>query len=266
MAAIIASVAPQVTVTWVSGSIAPQPGKWRAVVAAIASRSGLLPQVIAYWLMSSRTAAAAASLSSGGHGKSGKPWARLTAPAADREPVHLADDRFAEAFGLGRDPGTCHGPQSSPRAGRRSGQTRRRSIGLAPGAPEERLAVDVDLEVDGQVERLGIAGLDRACPDLGLEGVLAPSVDDVGVEDRARGIGIGRGHRQRLGRVEPATVLEEVLAAVVDRDRHGPGDDVVRDPPDRLVGAASAVECRGVGRRGLERRHRRRRPGRRRAG
>ena len=82
MAAIIASVAPQVTVTWVSGSIAPQPGNWRAVVAAIASRSGLLPQVMAYWLMSSATAAAAAALSSGGHGKSGKPWARLTAPAA----------------------------------------------------------------------------------------------------------------------------------------------------------------------------------------
>ena len=44
------------------------------------------------------------------------------------QPVHLADDRFAEAFGLGRDPGACHGPQSSPRAGRRSGQTRRRAI------------------------------------------------------------------------------------------------------------------------------------------
>ena len=42
----------------------------------------LAPQVMAYWLMSSATAAAAAALSSGGHGKSGKPWARLTAPAA----------------------------------------------------------------------------------------------------------------------------------------------------------------------------------------
>ncbi len=68
--------------TWVSGSIAPQPGKCRGVAVAIASRKGLLPQVMAYWLRSSLTAAAAAVLSSGGQGKSGKPWARLTAPAA----------------------------------------------------------------------------------------------------------------------------------------------------------------------------------------
>ncbi len=42
----------------------------------------MLPHVIAYWLMSSWTAAAAAALSSGGQAKSGNPWARLTAPAA----------------------------------------------------------------------------------------------------------------------------------------------------------------------------------------
>ena len=47
---------------------------------AIASRSGFAPQVIAYWLMSSWTALAAASFSSGGQAKSGNPWARLTAP------------------------------------------------------------------------------------------------------------------------------------------------------------------------------------------
>src|SRR3954468_6251828 len=82
IAAIIASVAPQVTVTWVSGSIAPQPGKWRTVDSAIASLSGFEPHVIAYWLMSASTAAATAALSSGGQAKSGKPCARLTAPAA----------------------------------------------------------------------------------------------------------------------------------------------------------------------------------------
>ena len=68
--------------TCVSGSIEPQAGKCRGVDVAIASRSGLLPQVMAYWLTSSWTAAAAAALSSGGQAKSGKPWARLTAPAA----------------------------------------------------------------------------------------------------------------------------------------------------------------------------------------
>src|SRR6266516_3011089 len=45
----------------------------------MASRKGLAPQVMAYWLTSWSMAALAASFSSVGHGKSGKPWARLTA-------------------------------------------------------------------------------------------------------------------------------------------------------------------------------------------
>ena len=81
MPATIASVAPQVTVTIVSGSIGDQPGKCSTVEVAIASRSGFAPQVVAYWLMSSWSARAAASFSSGGQAKSGKPWARLTAPS-----------------------------------------------------------------------------------------------------------------------------------------------------------------------------------------
>src|ERR1044072_5240188 len=48
----------------------------------MASRSGLAPQVMAYWLTSAKTASAAACLSSAGAAKSGKPWARLTAPWA----------------------------------------------------------------------------------------------------------------------------------------------------------------------------------------
>ena len=65
----------------VSG-LGAQPGYQRAVFAAIASRSGLAPHVIAYWLTSAKSAAAAASFSSCGAAKSGKPWARLTAPAS----------------------------------------------------------------------------------------------------------------------------------------------------------------------------------------
>ena len=125
-----------------------------------------------------------------------------------------------------------------------------------PGPANQRLAVDVDLEVDGQVEGTGVAGLGRARPDLGLELVLLPAVEDVGVEDGPGGIGFERGHRQGLGGIEPATVLEEILSAVVHRDGHGSGDDVVRDPPHRRVRASSAVESRGVWRRGLEGRHR----------
>src|SRR5262245_60802141 len=48
----------------------------------MARRSGGAPATIAYWLTSAKRAAAAASLSSVGAGKSGKPWARLTAPAS----------------------------------------------------------------------------------------------------------------------------------------------------------------------------------------
>ena len=81
IAAIIASVAPQVTVTCVSGSTT-QPGWKRSVFAAMASRSGFAPQVIAYWLTSSWSASMAAPRSSQGLSKSGKPWARLTAPAS----------------------------------------------------------------------------------------------------------------------------------------------------------------------------------------
>ena len=46
--------------------------------AAMASRSGLAPQVTAYWLTSASIAALAASFSSAGAGKSGNPCARLT--------------------------------------------------------------------------------------------------------------------------------------------------------------------------------------------
>ena len=67
------------------------------------ARKSRAPQVIAYWLTSASMAAFAASLSSDGHGKSGKPWARLTAPCACGEAGHVADDRLGERFRLGAD-------------------------------------------------------------------------------------------------------------------------------------------------------------------
>ncbi len=72
------SVAPQVTVSCVSGS-GSQPGYQCAVLAQMASRNDLAPHVMAYWLMSSRMAWQAASLISAGAAKSGKPCARFTA-------------------------------------------------------------------------------------------------------------------------------------------------------------------------------------------
>src|SRR3989475_11577593 len=76
-AAAIASVAPQVTVSSVSGStVMPYQS---AYFRASASRRRLAPQVIAYWLMSARIARAAASLMTSGAGELGKHWARLVA-------------------------------------------------------------------------------------------------------------------------------------------------------------------------------------------
>ena len=48
----------------------------------MASRSRLAPQVMAYWLMSERIAAMAASFKTWGVAKLGKPWARLMAPCS----------------------------------------------------------------------------------------------------------------------------------------------------------------------------------------
>ena len=73
----MASVEPQQTVTWVSGSTS-RPAQ-RFASAAMARRSAWLPQVTAYWLMSCSIAATAAALTCAGAGKSGKPCARLTA-------------------------------------------------------------------------------------------------------------------------------------------------------------------------------------------
>ncbi len=73
----IASVAPHVTV--ISRSVSTSiPYAARYLRASARRRLGA-PHVIAYWLMSARIAAHAASLRSSGAGKSGKPWARFTA-------------------------------------------------------------------------------------------------------------------------------------------------------------------------------------------
>src|SRR5579859_6331399 len=77
MAAIIASVAPQDTVTSDSGST------WRFHAAdclrAIAARSCGAPQVVAYWLYPSRSPRTAASRIRGSVSKSGNPCAKFTA-------------------------------------------------------------------------------------------------------------------------------------------------------------------------------------------
>src|SRR5512147_823027 len=73
----MASVAPQVTVSSVSGStVIPYQS---AYFRAMASRRCLAPHVMAYWLMSAAMARAAASFRIWGAGKLGNPCARLIA-------------------------------------------------------------------------------------------------------------------------------------------------------------------------------------------
>src|SRR5579864_2448369 len=76
--AIIASVAPHVTVILRSGSHSSP--LYARAFSAIALRKFGEPCVIAYWLYSSSIARLAASLITAGAGKSGNPCARLTAP------------------------------------------------------------------------------------------------------------------------------------------------------------------------------------------
>src|SRR5437773_2435646 len=81
----IASVAPHVTVTSVSGStVIPYQS---AYFRARASRNRLAPQVMAYWLMSSRIARAAASFRGSGAEKFGNPWPRCSARQLGGAPV-----------------------------------------------------------------------------------------------------------------------------------------------------------------------------------
>src|SRR5258707_15709712 len=78
--AAIASVAPQVTVTCVIGLMARRYQSW--YFAANAFRSLAAPQVMAYWLTSSRIARAAGAFRASGQGKFGEPGARVVAPSA----------------------------------------------------------------------------------------------------------------------------------------------------------------------------------------
>src|ERR1043166_883090 len=95
--AAIAAVAPQVTVSSASGftSIPYHSRYFRAT----ASRSRLAPQVMAYWLMSARMAAAAASLSTAGAPQMGESLRRFDGAVLGGEPGHPADDRLGERVG-----------------------------------------------------------------------------------------------------------------------------------------------------------------------
>src|SRR6478672_10112672 len=97
---------------------------------------------IAYWLTSAKIASAAACLSSSGAGKSGKPWARLTAPwaIARRFISRMTDSVNREALALMRPVAVVVASVTRPSLGRRFERERlerdRKPRAASPGALE----------------------------------------------------------------------------------------------------------------------------------
>src|ERR1041384_5974847 len=144
--AAIASVAPQVTVSSASGftSIPYHSRYFRAT----ASRSRLAPQVMAYWLMSARMAAAAASLSTAGAGETGDPLASLmgAGPAGRRGPPRVGGVGLGAGGGGGGRSPLGHGGRGE--IGEPLRQIDGAVLGGEPGHPaDDRLG-----------ERVGAAG------------------------------------------------------------------------------------------------------------
>ena len=199
----------------VSGSIAPQAGKWsdRRGRDRVAERLGapgdrVLVDVVVDGRRRPRPSARA------GTAKSGKPWARLTAPCctASRFISRMTDSVKLAALAEMRG-------RVMPRSLRPSAQTswrgirscQRRSKNRSPSRSTSRSTARSKASAS-LVWRLR-ARISIAC-----------ATSASGRRRRRRGVADGRvavrrGQPQRLGGVQPAAVLEHVLAAVVDRDR-----------------------------------------------
>src|SRR5450755_2269929 len=181
----MASVAPQVTQIWRSGSTSI-PYQWR-YFSASASRMDGWPQVIGYWLTSASIAAMAACLTASGAGKSGKPWARLIASCSSAslvislitDSVSAAATADARAAGRGAAAGSLamQGPLAWRGARRRNRDRSWSRLGVgrvAVGRVAGELAVE---DVGDPVrERAG-----QVAADIGRGGVGPPG--DAGRRD-----------------------------------------------------------------------------------
>src|SRR5688572_11980613 len=166
------SVAPQQTVTFLSGSQSVRPLNARTCL-AIACRSTGAPHVMAYWLCPSWIARQAASFSSCGVSKSGMPCARLIAPCrlASRVISRMTDSlkyvtRCASmrGVGMGRERTSAHGSMPDGRRARRARLLRRNPARLAlleeRGDALLRLVARArgKVELDGALDVLGNRG------------------------------------------------------------------------------------------------------------
>src|SRR3990170_3373908 len=174
----IASVEPHVTTMFASGS------------AAIASRSGFAPQVIAYWWCGPFSASRAASTMSCGGSKSGKPWARLIAScfAAMRviSRITLSGKcctRSATLRSLIRNPDdgvpfACFAMDRPRWRGHEGGREKRVVISPSPSAPVDARPVVHPLDED----HLGFVGENREQPVITNPQLLVILPDQAGEE------------------------------------------------------------------------------------
>src|SRR6195952_3681268 len=116
----------------------------------MACRNSRAPQVIAYWLTSASMAAFAASFSSGGHEKSGKPCERLMPPCARHRRVisRMTDSVKVSALALTRGAPMLTAPSC------RSAACSVLPVGeLLGGESTDDVAVGVDLDPLAQHRR-----------------------------------------------------------------------------------------------------------------
>src|SRR5438132_12806104 len=231
----MASVAPMVTTTSVSGSWSrPYQCRWWS---ATAWRSAGSPAPGGYWLCPARMAATAASATSAGPSVSGKPCPRLMDPVrAARTDISLKmvvvkGWRWAPmALRMGLEStGAGSAQQTGVLLGHPSVQKERRSglRQLAPhGAVGVALAVDVHVEGRRVGDQLG-GGVGREIDaGLGLEGGLSRGEGGHQVDQYRTGGPPGALVDVGLGRLLPHGRLE-VVATLAAGDVEGEGADAV---------------------------------------
>src|ERR1035441_2509601 len=177
----------------------------------MASRKGLAPQVMAYWLMSASMASAAALFRTAGAGKSGKPCARLMAPCASaRRVISRITDSVNPAIRWLRNRewrtlavmDTIRGYQVD----------RPQKAMVCPTSIGDHVDL-ADTALDLDVDLVGGAVVSRADPVSFL--LLKPA--DVDAADAAVGLGVNPGIRRNPNRSFSDATMDLDVVAVLGR-------------------------------------------------
>src|ERR1039458_5195855 len=234
--AIMPSVAPQQTVISRSGSNSMPQLRW--YLAAMASRKGLAPQVMAYWLMSASMAWTAALFRTAGAGKIGEALRQINGPVPHREAGHLADHGFGE---LG-DPLAAESRAQDSGVGRHHSRLLCREgglqAGIGGGPGTDRAASEFPANGAGNpwqsCQSPGSIGDHVDLPDTALDfdvdfvrGAFVSRADpmsffllesaDADAADAAVGLGINPGIRRNANRGFADTPMDGDVVAVLGR-------------------------------------------------